>query len=130
MVGPAALIQRTIGEMYSNGMPCKRTNFSGCSEEASVCLPSSCLADKLAVSAVLQCSYCPGETEGNCSRNKRLEERTLALNADDVQGDHSGCSLGFVDFKTMAVFQYMLLLLKHNLCFDEQHLGNNLMVTL
>ena len=35
-----------------------------------------------------------------------------------LQGDHSGCTLCLVDMKTKVAFQSMLLLLKHNFCFD------------
>ena len=35
-----------------------------------------------------------------------------------VQGDHSGCSLGCVDIKTKVPFQYVVLTLKQNFCFD------------
>ena len=39
----------------------------------------------------------------------------------DIQDDQSGCSLGFVDIKTKVASQYMLLLLKHNFCFDDNN---------
>ena len=35
-----------------------------------------------------------------------------------VQGDTSGCSLGFVDIKTKVEFLITLLILKLNFCFD------------
>ena len=37
---------------------------------------------------------------------------------NDIQGDHSSCTLGLVDIKTKVPFQYMFLILKHNICFD------------
>ena len=46
-------------------------------------------------------------------------------------GDPSGCSLGFVDNNTKAMFQYMLLILKHIFCFDVNNTkGTTWMVTL
>ena len=44
--------------------------------------------------------------------------RALGRLSKIVQGDHSGCSLGLVDIKTEAEFQYMILILKHNFCFN------------
>ena len=35
-----------------------------------------------------------------------------------VQGEPSGCSLGFIDMKKKVAFQYMLLILNHNFYFD------------
>ena len=44
-----------------------------------------------------------------------------------LQGDTSGCALGFVDSKTKVVFYFMLLLLKRNfLSWCQHQLGNNL----
>ena len=36
----------------------------------------------------------------------------------NVQVDHSDCSLGLIDIKTKVAFQYMLLIIKHNFCFE------------
>ena len=38
-----------------------------------------------------------------------------------IQGDLSGCSLGFVDIKIKVAFQYMLLTIKRNFCFDVEN---------
>ena len=35
-----------------------------------------------------------------------------------IQGDLSGCSLGFVDIKTMVALKYKVHILQRNLCFD------------
>ena len=44
-----------------------------------------------------------------------------------LQGDHSGCSLCLVGFKTKVVFQYMLLIVKLNFCFYVNNTyGSNL----
>ena len=45
-------------------------------------------------------------------------KRFICLLSLPPQGDHSGCSLGFVDNKTKAELSYMDLILKRNLCFD------------
>ena len=43
---------------------------------------------------------------------------TDALYYEHLQGDTSGCFLGFVDIKREAVFHYEEDVLKRNLCFD------------
>ena len=53
------------------------------------------------------------------------------INSSYIQGDTTGSSQPPVDIKTNGVFQYMLLILKHNFCFDvSRRLGTTWCVTL
>ena len=47
-----------------------------------------------------------------------VREIVLTFNDGNVQGDPSGCSLGFVDIKTKVEFSYKDHILKRYLCFD------------
>ena len=46
-----------------------------------------------------------------------------------VQGDPTGCFPVFVDIKTKVAFQYMLLTLKRNFCFDVNNTWGTTMVS-
>ena len=52
-------------------------------------------------------------------RERKRERERERVNVVVTQGDHSGCSLGFVDIKAKVAFQYKeYILLKCSLCFD------------
>ena len=50
--------------------------------------------------------------------NFGFSKSTSKLFLTIIQGDPSGCALGFVDIKTEVGFNYKECILKHNLCFD------------
>ena len=69
-----------------------------------------------------------GETEDNISWERRYcttaahlegpRDNSSRAPSTIIKGDHSGCCLGLVDIKTKLTFQYMLIILKRNFCFD------------
>ena len=59
---------------------------------------------------------------GPSSRARAQVNKEKISRSKMLQGGTSGCSLGFVDIKTKVALQHMLLILKHNLCFDVKNL--------
>ena len=75
--------------------------------------------------ALLQLEPVVEETERHLLHRRAEQLREELLDAHlkwwfqkSIQGDTSGCSLGFVEVKTKVAFQYMLLILKRDFCFD------------
>ena len=79
----------------------------------SAILPSGPEPRHLVVSGVNVKCFCCRRMVSEERWTSGEHRRQCAINKS-VQGDTSGCFLGFVDKITKAVFQYMFLVLKHN----------------